>query len=346
MPSNIQSIHPSLAKIYEPKKKIDASGEYYDFDNDGKLSKGELVSENQSAENFLEHVVYAENNIVNIKQVYDVLTVANDRTQQSINKFESNLIARAALLASGVEPKDLTGYLEKLDSLFAGYEKNKYSESNAITKIDSLHRYLIHNNSERYRTGQYRLDLAIDKEIQSINGLDDSKIDVGNCVSLTSLFNILAVRAGVDVKTILRLEHSLSAFETITIENTNSYWQGRVLSSDQTLRAFDIVIAIYNSHSLRYLYSGQFKKVIESQKFIAGLYPEISDPCIYLGVAHLYSGQFGKAIEWYKKSLAIERKPSIRAAIYFDMGLAYMGLGEVKEAQKCFLLSFKGEKAQ
>jgi tetratricopeptide (TPR) repeat protein len=346
MPSNIQSIQPSLAKIYEPKKKMDASGEYYDFDNDGKLSKGELVSENQSAENFLEHVVYAENNIVKIKQVYDVLTIANERTQQSINKFESNLIARAALLASGVLPKELKVYLKKLDYLFAGYEKNIHPKDSALGKIDILHQYLTKKNPERYRSEQYRLDITIDRQIQSLSDSDDPKMEIGNCVSLTTLFNILAVRAGIDIKTIVRPLHVLSAFGDTTIENTSSYWPGRLLNTDQTRSAFDIVIEIYDWHASRYLFSGQFNKAIESQKAIAELYPEISGPYIYLGEAYLFTGQFEKSIEWFKKGIALEKDPKMKAAIYWDMGFAYIGLGEKKEAQKCFLLSFKGEKAQ
>lgn len=84
MPNNIQSIQPSLAKIYEPQKKHSAVGEYYDFNGDGKLGAGELISENQTTESILEHVLYAENNVLKIQQVYDIVSAANDRTLQTV----------------------------------------------------------------------------------------------------------------------------------------------------------------------------------------------------------------------------------------------------------------------
>jgi tetratricopeptide (TPR) repeat protein len=169
---------------------------------------------------------------------------------------------------------------------------------------------------------------------------------VGNCVSLTALFNILAVRAGLDVKTVLRSGHVFSSYKGAPIENTSSNLRGAYKLYDYHATAFSVVTAMYDWQNTKDVLSGQFKKIIGLQESIIAIDPKFAKPYIILGDAYLFNGEFQKSIEWFKKGLELEKDPGMRSAVYFDMGLAYIGLGEIKEAQKCFLLSFKGEKAQ
>jgi tetratricopeptide (TPR) repeat protein len=327
MPSNIQSIQPSLAQIYEPQKKHSAAGEYYDFNGDGKLGAGELISENQSTESILEHVLYAENNVLKIQQVYDIVSAANDRTQQSINTFESQLIARACLLAGGVQAREIPRYFSKLDYLFAGFEKytlkNNLHTDNPQQSIDNLIDYLWQLKSERFDENTYALQNIIDERI-------------GNCTPLTALFNILAVRSGIGVKTVFREGHVYSAYQNRNIENTNRSGFGERQENDQEASAFAIVSEICTYHAKELSASGYEDAAIKFSQTALALNPKDPTYSFNLGTTYLDNGQNEEALQFFEQSLRLGYSHEY---LYWNMGLAHLRLGHLSHAYNNFLTS-------
>jgi tetratricopeptide (TPR) repeat protein len=334
MPTPIQSIHPSLAKVYEPQKKNSPSGQYYDFNNDGKVDAGELISENQTTESILEHVVYAENNTLKIKQVYDIVTASNDRTQQSINTFESNLIARAALLASGVEPENIPEYFKKLNDLFFEFEKDtaqkKLLLTNEYQKIDALQAFLWKDNPHRAQNSQYSLQVAIDRQTENITK-PGSDLSVGNCVSLTALTNIFLVRLGIHVKIQNTPTHVFSVYKNRIIENTNASGTGYKQLPETENSAMAIVADIYQNRAILKLYplkEYQLASALLKKSVIFNSKNSSSNNSI--GTSYMYQQQYKEALPYFKKAIALE--PNFKA-FYFNLALAYANLGNFEEAK-------------
>ncbi len=229
-----------LSSIYQPRTHsgpATRSAAYIDFNNNARTDKGEALAENNTADKFLRNIINNETNIIYIKKAYDVLN-ANDRNNTDLlNKFESELIAKACFIASGVPEPEIPAYLTKLSGLFAGfkaYEKRaklfqRYSDSlfklipaflisekarvlrevrhksGAEETIDLLNKYLWKNGEDRYLSGWCTLDAVVDKQFEYFKnflGLDDHFIGVGDCVGLTALFTVLGVRAGIDLSTV------------------------------------------------------------------------------------------------------------------------------------------------
>lgn len=327
MPTNIQSIQPSLTQIYEPQKKHSAAGEYYDFNNDGKVGAGELVSENQTTESILEHVLYAENNILKIQQVYDIVSLANDRTQKSINTFESQLIARACLLAGGVPAREIPRYFLKLEYLFAGLEKysieNNLHADNPHQIIDNLIDYLWQKKTERFEENAFALQTTIDER-------------VGNCTALTALFNILAARSGIGVKTVFREGHVYSNYQNRVIENTNRLGHGNRQENDQEASAFAIVSEICSYQAKELSASGYEEAAIKFSQTALALNPNDPTYSFNLGTTYLENGQNEAALQFFEQSL---RQGNSHEYLYWNMGLAHLRLGHLSHAYANFLTS-------
>jgi tetratricopeptide (TPR) repeat protein len=327
MPTNIQSIQPSLTQIYKPQKKHSAAGEYYDFNNDGRVGAGELVSENQTTESILEHVLYAENNILKIQQVYDIVSLANDRTQKSINTFESQLIARACLLAGGVPAREIPRYFLKLEYLFSDFEKyntkNNLHADNPYQIIDNLSNFLWQLKTERFDIDAYALQTTIDER-------------VGNCVPLTALFNVMAVRAGLAAKTVFEEGHVYSAYHNRSIQTTTPPKINYLRENIRVSSAFSIVSEICTYHAKELSASGYEDAAIKFSQTALALNPDDPTYSFNLGTTYLENGQNEAALQFFEQSL---RLGYAHEYLYWNMGLAHLKMGHLSDAYDNFLTS-------
>jgi len=107
-------------------------------------------------------------------------------------------LAREALIASDIESEnEINNYSAKINTLYQKI-KSEILVSNDETKTaQTLFNWLWKTKPNRYRSrGSYKLNEVIDAQLAPGLG------PVGNCLGLTILYNILAQKFGLKIKTI------------------------------------------------------------------------------------------------------------------------------------------------
>jgi len=251
----------------------------------------------------LEKMIKRENDIIGLKKLHQMVKRLKTSPNQYLNKMESQIIAKAALIVTKVSTNRIPEYLQKLENLFNDYEKykkaNHWQAQSSYEELDYLRQYLWKNGEGRYQPEQvsFYFDRVIDHQIDYLN--EKSKF-VGNCNELTLLFNILAIRLGIDIKTISTFDHQFSAYQGKKIENTAAN-------------------GIYHRNYSYYLETSPFEG--------------IASFCFNLGAAHYQKKEYDLALPYYLK--AIEINPQ-NAYFHYNLGAVYQELKQYDKAKAAY----------
>jgi tetratricopeptide (TPR) repeat protein len=215
-------------------------------------------------------------------------------------------LARGALIASGVKNSaDLDNYLAELNTLYQQVAP-EISTGSKLKKAKALFDWLWANKPNRYQyQGNFRLQDVLDAQ------LDPNIEEVGNCLGLTVLYNVLAQNFGLDMKAVYleeahgRLSHVFSTFVigNITTDIDNIFSNG-----------FDYKDHLDNPERVSW----------GNSELIADIYHSI-------GWALHEQGKLEGAILNYSKAIHLNPK---YAKAYLNRGIALSMLGREDEARK------------
>ena len=233
--------------------------------------------------------------------------------EEKLLKDEHIDLAQGALIASGLQTEEIASYLVKLDSLYEQIEAEISVSENNIEKTKALFQWLWQTKPKRYKSkGNFRLTKVIDAQ------LNEKCQNVGNCLGLTLLYNILAQRLGLDVKAV----HLEEAF-------------GRAPHVFSTLHTRERSLDIENIFPYGFDYKGHLsvrqRKEWGNRELVADLYVSTGNSLSELDRWH-------KAVEAYDK--AIKLNPEYTRA-YLGKGIALCQLGRFDEASHYLGKEFK-----
>jgi tetratricopeptide (TPR) repeat protein len=304
---------------------------YVDFNENEQLDEGEALAENEEASKFLEHVVYAEKNVLQIKKVYELVTAENSRTTESDNEWESKLILKAALVGSEVSEDHIPEYMQKFDQLFAAYSQYKTDQNlnpqTDLQKIKCLKRFLWRYGGDRYLESEELIHHVIDNQLAYLDPHSNTQA-VGNCVGLTILFNIMAVRDGVAVDTGVSQKHTFSLYAGEIIENTKRETNEWVREYDlaDKVSAYSGLTSLFSNRGIRYFEKREYEKSIQALQQAIVLNPDNAHPHYSLGLSYLDNQQYPEAIDAFQKAI---HAPIVD---FYVMYISQLGLAEAEKA--------------
>lgn len=203
-------------------------------------------------------------------------------------------LASAAFVASGVRnQRELDSYVAKVESLCQQIEAD-LAAGRGAQRAEALFDWLWLTKPSRYdRGGNFRLTDVIDAQLHA--GTEK----VGNCLGLTTLYNVLAQRLGVDTKaisiedafgerphvfSILHLGQRTVDIETILPHGFD--YKGHLASPHRVeWENTDLVADIYHSIGNQLLEQGQLEAAIRSYGKALWLNPEYSRAHLNRGIA-------------------------------------------------------------
>ncbi len=240
--------------------------------------------------------------------------------EKKFNRMESNLLsnkreegadlAQGALLASGLSSnKEIFLYLNKIDKLCDLIAASTPDYTSDIEKAKAIFDWLWGNTPHRYKSeGCYKLTDVIDAQYRKHN-------DIGNCLGLTVLYNIIAQMFGLTVKAV----HMESAFgpgphvcsllvldgKTIDIENIFingfEYYAHRNAPTRKEWGDRELIADIYTSVGNDLFVDGKMRSAIENYEKAMQLNPKYNRPMLNKGMALVESGLTSEAAEWFRK---------------------------------------------
>jgi len=330
---DVTGIYSGLRNAY---KLINNKKSAVDLNKNGTIDEGEQLRDVSDVKPFLKVLVKNENDLTLLHEVFSAININNDKSDPDINTFESKLVARACLIASGTPEKEINHYLAVLDDLFSGYvvcqkesdRSDRGKCSPGVTSRESpdscLKGYLWSFKNNRYDYNCFKLNEVIDNQIKYFKSGGNNT--VGNCLGLTTLFTILALRTGVNIKAVTVPGHIFSKInDNNDIENTN--WVGYFSNPAYPVRnesnVFICVFEIFKSRTYQYLGKGDWDKSIECGKRALALNPNDSSLYVIIAAAYKHSGKYQSAIACCEKAAAIDPKYpdtySEMSAIYSKM---------------------------
>ena len=239
--------------------------------------------------------------------------------EKKVYQLETNLLtnktgeqtdlAQGALVASGVATqKELFRYVNKIDRMCEIIEESVHSIEGDRDLAGCIFDWLWRSKPYRYKSqGPYKLTDAIDAQLGRAR-------NVGNCLGLTIIYNVLARKFGLSV----RAGHFESAFgagphvftmldadgSTIDIENIfpNGFdYQGHrnALGRDEWTDR-EIIADIYHSLGNELLESGKKRPAIESYEKAIALNPEYTKALLNKGIALTELGRDDEATRWFR----------------------------------------------
>ena len=240
--------------------------------------------------------------------------------EKKINNLELNIsankreevvkLAQGALIASGVSSdKALFLYLNKIDKLCDLIAASTPDYTDDFEKAKCIFDWLWSNTPHRYKQeGYYKLTDVIDAQYRSDK-------EIGNCLGLTILYNVIAQTFGLPMKAV----HLESAFgprphvcslmalsgKTIDIENIFlngfDYHAHRNSPTRQEWGDRELIADIYNSVGSELFVAGKMNRAIENFEVAIKLNPKYSKPWLNKGMALVELGRVREAEEWFRK---------------------------------------------
>jgi len=317
----------------EPVKIPYARVSYVDFNQNGKRDLGEELKYNQKAEQLLKHIVFRENDLVQLEKIHRIISLENKRTQQFMNQIESQIIARAALLASDTNPKEIGLYLQKLEAIYQGYQTHLATKNlkptNSRQQIRYFKEYLWKNGHSRNEESIHRFNLVIDNQLEYFV---KRNIKVGNCSGFVNLEGTLFIRNGNEVKVVTIPGHIFlivddEVVETTNYSGTNSY----KFQPHQVRSAFEMVHTAVNNTWSEYDRKKNHPKTIEFLQKAITLSPENVDHYNSIGETYLEMNRYDDAIKWHEKGIIIN---PFHAINLHNLGVAYVKKNDYQKAIK------------
>jgi len=332
-PVSSSSLHAKLIDLYKGRIKEDpvkipyVRVSYIDFNQNGRRDLGEELIYNQKAEALLKHIVFRENDLLQLKKVNTLVFVENNRTNNYLNTIESLIIARRALLASDADPKKNQEYFSKLEILFHAFLNYlKVKNLKPVTPnqyLDYLREFLWSNGNARAENLIHQLDQVIDNQLKYFK---DPNTKVGNCLGLTTLFSTLSFRKGIPVEVVQVNDkisfHIFNKFDKKRIENTNylgindkQYKTYKVGSVD------DLILSLLINTAYEYDKKNNIPKAIEFLNKALEHDPDDGELQNKLATIYLHNGKMDEAIKWYEKAIINE---PLRDNSLHNLGVAYL----------------------
>ena len=240
--------------------------------------------------------------------------------EKKINRLESNLLAnkkdegvdlaQGALLASGVSSdKEMFLYLNKIDKLCDLIAASTPDCTGDIDKARCIFDWLWETTPHRYKSeGHCKLTAVIDAQYRNDK-------DIGNCLGLTVLYNVIAQMFGLSVKAVY-LEsafgpgpHVCSLLvlngKTIDIENIFlngfDYHAHRNAPTREEWGDRELIADIYASVGNDLFAAGKMNRAIENYEKAIQLNPKYNRPLLNKGMALVEAGRTKEAEEWFRK---------------------------------------------
>jgi tetratricopeptide (TPR) repeat protein len=240
--------------------------------------------------------------------------------EKKINRLESNLLAnkkdemadlaQGALMASGVtSDKEMFLYLNKIDKLCDLIAASTPDCTGDIDKAKCIFDWLWETTPHRYKSeGHCKLTAVIDAQYRNDK-------DIGNCLGLTALYNVIAQMFGLTVKAVY-LESTFGSGphvcsllmlneKTIDIENIFlngfDYHAHRNAPTREEWSDRELIADIYNSVGSELFAAGKMNRAIENYEKAIQLNPKYSRPLLNKGMALVEAGRTKEAEEWFRK---------------------------------------------
>ena len=220
-------------------------------------------------------------------------------------------LAQGALLASGVDNEHvLARYLAQIDQLCHQIGAEAVSDKGGdLKKAKRIFHWLWRAKPRRYqRQGNFKLSDVLDAQM----GAND---EVGNCLGLTLLYNVLAQRFGLKVRAV-QLEdafglgpHVLTvlcvAGRSIDIENGFPHgfdYRGHLENSQrQEWGDRELIADIYHSVANSLFEQAKLESALESYDKAIRLNPEYTKARLNKGIVLVELGRFEEARGWLEK---------------------------------------------
>lgn len=216
-------------------------------------------------------------------------------------------LAQGALIASGVsDERDFNRYLAKIDQLCR--DINHSPKAADAERAKELFSWLWRSKPHRYQQrGSFRLNDVIDAQLGEID-------NVGNCLGLTVLFNVLAHRFGLKVQAV-HLEYAFGigphVFTVlyadslpIDIEHSLSYgFDYRGHKSNPQREEWgdrELVADIYHSVANVFAEHGRWEDAIGCYDKAIHLNPKYTRARLNKGIALVERGRVEEAREWFR----------------------------------------------
>jgi len=223
-------------------------------------------------------------------------------------RAEATDLASAALIATGITSyREIVRYTNKLDQLCEVINQFVANNDDEVDKARVIFHWLWISKPHRYKPeGHYKIADVIDAQMGHAR-------NVGNCLGLTILYNIIAQR------------FSLNAKATYL---ENAFGRGPHVFS--ILVVGDTVVDIENVFPNGFDYPGHLnpseRHFWNDQELIADVYNSMGNDLFA-------SGKKSRAIECYDKAIVLNpgyKKP------YLNKGMALVELGRNEEAEELF----------
>lgn len=233
------------------------------------------------------------------------------RLEAALLRGSAMELARGALIASGVKDKSvLAQYLAQIDQLClqigAEAVSHQYGDRE---KAKGIFHWLWRTKPNRYqRQGNFKLTDVLDAQL-------GEKDEVGNCLGLTLLYNVLGQRFGLKVRA-AQLPDAFglgphvftvlyAAGRSIDIENVFPHgfdYPGHVESRQrQEWGDRELIADIYHSVANSLFEQGKLQCSIESYDKAIRLNPEYTKARLNKGIALAELGRVEEAKEWLEK---------------------------------------------
>ena len=250
-------------------------------------------------------------------------------------------IEKVLLVLSGLKTdEEIRSYQYKIDDIFGRF-LNKCGGNGFSVRSKPpayLHRTIANRifeylwNSKPKRFGEYFLltdvvDAQLDPDLNRL---------VGTCVGLTSLYSVLALRAGLNLSLLADLGHLLSRLrvgdQAIDIDHTDP--QGFDCRTGEDFREFPLpalIANVLNSRGLRNERSGHFADAKADYRKAIMVNPEYANGYNNRGNMRVRDEDIDGAIADYTE--AIKLNPGFCEA-YCNRGMALQRLGRYNEARE------------
>jgi tetratricopeptide (TPR) repeat protein len=254
----------------------------------------------------------------------------------------------------------ISEYVEKFDRLYAGYVQFKLERNtkpaNKLQEIECLNKYLWKNGTGRAVEGANRFDQVLNNQLDYFEN-KSQKPGVGNCVGLTDLFNIMAIRAGIDVSTIILSQHRLRTYlesigmvlervaghqyslhSGIVFENTGGAGLSIRLSKDEVVSAYAGIASEFSNAGIMHFTQKEHEKAIAAFRTAIKLYPKNPDFYANLGNTYYFKRDYHQTLEAY--NLASQLNPH-NADYRICIGQCYLKLEKYDEAIEAFKIALE-----
>ena len=220
-------------------------------------------------------------------------------------------LAEGALIASGVDnERVLARYLAQIDQLCLQIDAEAVSRQGGdLEKAREIFHWLWRTKPHRHqRQGNFKLTDVLEAQL-------GEKDEVGNCLGLTLLYNVLGQRFGLKVRAV-QLEDAFgwgphvftvlyAAGRSIDVENVfpHGFDYPEHLENRQRQEWGDreLIADIYHSVANSLFEQGKLKSAIESYDKAIRLNPEYTKARLNKGIALVELGRVEEARQWLEK---------------------------------------------